>query len=98
MITNEISKRVACAGHRLERTLRARVLVVRTLEALMAIPILQIRKTEAGAWAVHVEFPGGGFEEISGFKSENEANRWIAEELQEWLDRRESHRLSSTKA
>src|SRR5205085_2678154 len=44
-LTNEISKRVACAGHRLERTLRARVLVVRTLEALMAIPILQIRKT-----------------------------------------------------
>jgi hypothetical protein len=64
----------------------------------MAIPILQIRKTETGAWVVHVEFPDGGFEEISGFESENEANRWIAEELQEWLDHRESLRLSSTHA
>ena len=56
----------------------------------MPVPILQIRKTEGDAWAVHVEFPGGGFEEISGFESESAANRWIAEELQKWLTHRES--------
>jgi hypothetical protein len=55
----------------------------------MTAPILQIRNKNGGAWSVHAEFPDGSFEEISGFKTENEANEWIAKDLQDWLDRRE---------
>ena len=39
---------------------------------------------------MHAEFPDGSFEEISGFRSENDANAWIAKDLQDWLDRREA--------
>ena len=52
------------------------------------MPILQIRNTNGGSWCVHAEFPDGSFEDIGGFKSEDEANQWIARELQQWLDRR----------
>jgi hypothetical protein len=55
----------------------------------MPIPILQIRNANGGGWMVRVEFPDGSFEEISGFKSENDANEWISKDLQDWLDRRE---------
>ena len=55
----------------------------------MTAPVLQIRNKNGGAWTVHAEFPDGSFEEISGFKTENEANEWVAKELQDWLDRRE---------
>jgi hypothetical protein len=64
--------------------------VVEGPEVLMPVPTLQIRKTEGDAWAVHVEFPSGGFEDISGFESESAANQWIAEELQAWLNHHES--------
>ena len=56
----------------------------------MSIPALQIRNKNGGAWTVHAEFPDGSFEEISGFRSENDANAWIAKDLQGWLDRREA--------
>jgi hypothetical protein len=62
----------------------------------MTIPILQIRNKNGGAWVVHAEFPDGSFEEISGFKTENEANEWIARELQDWLDRREQVAANKT--
>jgi hypothetical protein len=52
-------------------------------------PDLANPQQERGAWSVHAEFPDGSFEEISGFKTENEANEWIAKDLQDWLDRRE---------
>jgi len=55
----------------------------------MTAPVLQIRNKNGGAWTVHADFPDGSFEEISGFKTENEANEWVAKELQDWLDRRE---------
>ena len=55
----------------------------------MTAPILQIRNKNGGSWTVHAEFPDGSFEEISGFATENDANEWIAKELQNWLDRRE---------
>jgi hypothetical protein len=55
----------------------------------MSVPILQIRNTRSGDWTVHAEFPDGSFEDIPGFKSENEANEWVARELQAWLDGRE---------
>jgi hypothetical protein len=59
------------------------------------MPILQIRNTNGGDWSVHAEFPDGSFEEISGFKSENEANEWIANSLREWLDRRQKGTVSA---
>jgi hypothetical protein len=51
--------------------------------------VLQIRHNNGGAWTIHAEFPDGSVEEIPGFKSENEANEWIATDLQRWLDRRD---------
>jgi hypothetical protein len=50
------------------------------------IPVLQIRHTDGEAWKVAATWPDGRFEEIKGFKSESEANEWIAHSLQEWLD------------
>ena len=52
------------------------------------IPTLQIRNADGGAWCVHAEFPDGTFEDIGNFKTENDANEWIAKELQQWIDQR----------
>lgn len=52
------------------------------------MPALQIRNNDGGDWCVHAQFPDGSFEDIGGFKTENEANEWIARELQQWLDQR----------
>jgi hypothetical protein len=52
------------------------------------VPILQIRRTDGEDWCVAATWPDGHFEEITGFKSESEANEWIAESLQTWLDQR----------
>ena len=53
----------------------------------VTMPALQVRNAN-GDWRVHASFPDGNAEEISGFKTENEANTWIAEKLQDWLDHR----------
>jgi hypothetical protein len=50
------------------------------------IPILQIRHADGRAWKVAATWPGGRFEEIEGFKTESEANEWIAHSLQAWID------------
>jgi hypothetical protein len=55
----------------------------------MTMPILQIRNSNGGAWCVHAEFPDGSFEDVGGFRTENEANEWIAKDLQQWLEKRE---------
>jgi hypothetical protein len=52
------------------------------------IPVMQIRHTEKGEWFVAAKWPSGEVEDIRGFKSESDANEWIAKELQTWLDRR----------
>ena len=44
------------------------------------MPVLQIRNVNGGSWSVHAEFPNGTFEDISGFRTENEANEWIAKD------------------
>jgi hypothetical protein len=54
----------------------------------ITMPALQVRNTNGADWRVHASFPDGSFEEISGFQTENEANTWIAEKLQDWLDQR----------
>src|SRR5215203_4842661 len=56
--------------------------------AAATMPVLQIRNSNGGAWCVHAEFPDGTFEDVTGFKSENDANEWIAKDLQHWLDQR----------
>ena len=55
----------------------------------MSMPILQIRNSNGGAWSVHAEFPDGSVEDVGGFRTENEANEWIAKDLQQWLEKRE---------
>ena len=50
------------------------------------IPILQIRHANGEPWKVAATWPDGRFEEIRGFKTESEANEWIARSLQAWLD------------
>ena len=55
----------------------------------MSMPILQIRNSNGGAWCVHAEFPDGSVEDVGGFRTENEANEWIAKDLQQWLEKRE---------
>ena len=54
-----------------------------------SMPVLQIRSTNGGAWCVHAEFPDGSAADIKGFATENDANQWIATELQHWLEKRE---------
>jgi hypothetical protein len=51
-------------------------------------PVLQIRHRDGNDWIVAATWPNGAFEEILGFKSESEANEWIAKEFQAWLDER----------
>ena len=50
------------------------------------MPVLQIRNANGGAWCVHAEFPDGSSADIKGFTTENDANQWIATELQHWLE------------
>jgi hypothetical protein len=52
------------------------------------VPVLQIRHRNGDDWFVAVTWPHGQFEEIQGFKTESEANEWIAKEFQVWLNER----------
>jgi hypothetical protein len=51
-------------------------------------PVLQIRHRDGNDWLVAATWPSGEFEEIRNFKSESDANEWIAKEFQTWLDER----------
>jgi len=54
-----------------------------------SVPVLQIRRAEGeDEWCVAATWPDGHFEQIAGFKSERDANEWIAKSFQEWLDHR----------
>jgi hypothetical protein len=59
------------------------------------VPVLQIRHDEKDAWWVAAKWPSGQTEDIRGFSSEAEANAWIANELQAWLDKRAAEAVSS---
>lgn len=50
------------------------------------MPVLQIRHSEGHDWCVAATWPDGRYEEIAGFKNEQEANEWIATKFQAWLD------------
>jgi hypothetical protein len=53
-----------------------------------SVPVLQIRHSEGHDWLVAATWPDGRYEEIAGFKNESEANEWIANKFQSWLDNR----------
>ena len=54
----------------------------------MRTPVLQIRHQDGEDWFVAATWPDGRSEDICGFKSEQDANEWIAKEFQAWLDER----------
>jgi hypothetical protein len=54
-------------------------------------PTAQIRHSEAEGWRVAARWPDGHVEDIAGFKSELEANDWIADHFQEWLEMRKNN-------
>ena len=58
----------------------------------MTVPIMQVRHDSNDQWWVAAKWPDGAIEDIRGFKSENEANEWISNELETWLaGRKEKH-------
>jgi hypothetical protein len=53
------------------------------------LPSLQVRHSAQGdreSWTVRATWQDGSFEEISGFRNEAEANDWIANKFQTWLE------------
>jgi hypothetical protein len=55
-----------------------------------AKPVLQIRRSDVGKEiSVAAIWPNGRTQEVSGFKSESEANEWIANKFQQWLEEAE---------
>jgi hypothetical protein len=52
------------------------------------IPALQITHTVDDVWHVAAKWSDGHVENITAFESEVEANEWIANDFQEWLERR----------
>lgn len=54
----------------------------------MTVPVMQIRHDPTDRWWVAAKWPDGATEDIMGFKTESEANEWIATELEGWLEHR----------
>jgi hypothetical protein len=52
------------------------------------IPVMQIRHNEKDEWFVAAKWPDGRTEDVMGFATESDANAWIANELQAWLDQK----------
>jgi hypothetical protein len=57
-----------------------------------AVPIMQIRHSDTDRWTVAATWPDGRSEEIGEFKNESQANKWVADKLQQWLDTHENQR------
>ena len=62
------------------------------MTATSAMPILQVRHADEDGWSVHVTWPDGTSEKISGFKNESDANAWIADQFHDWLNERNKTR------
>ena len=60
----------------------------------MTGPVMQIRHDPSDRWWVAAKWPHGQIEDILGFRTESEANDWIANELDTWLE----HRRNEEKA
>ncbi len=54
----------------------------------MTMPVLQVRHDPQDRWWVAARWPNGEVENIRGFVSENDANAWIATEVDAWLENR----------
>ena len=54
-----------------------------------ATPVLQVRHRDGADWYVAVTWPSGRFEEVDGFRTESDANGWVAQRFQSWLDESE---------
>jgi hypothetical protein len=50
------------------------------------IPALQLRHAEGQDWRVVARWSDGRLEDIGRFKSELEANEWIAKHFQTWFE------------
>jgi hypothetical protein len=58
-------------------------------EMLTSLPTLQVRHSDTSdgeTWVVRATWEDGTFEEISGFRNEAEADDWITNKFQIWLD------------
>ena len=53
-----------------------------------AVPSFQIRHGDGDEWWVAATWPDGQIEDIASFKSELDANAWIAKEFPRWLEQR----------
>jgi hypothetical protein len=53
------------------------------------LPALQIRHADGEDWCVAATWADGRVEEIAGFKSEVDANDWIASGFPAWLEERQ---------
>jgi hypothetical protein len=54
-----------------------------------ALPVLQIRYSDTSgsdSWTVRATWEDGTFEEIPGFQSEQEADDWITNKFQIWVE------------
>ena len=60
-------------------------------------PIMQIRHSDGDDWTVAATWPDGSSEEVGAFKSEAQANKWVADKLQEWLDARKDRKSDPQK-
>jgi hypothetical protein len=60
---------------------------------MSSVPIMQIRHDTKDRWWVAATWPDGRREDVKGFATESEANEWIANELQTWLDERKEERV-----
>ncbi len=58
----------------------------------MAVPVMQIRHDTSDRWWVAAKWPHGQIEDIMGFRTEGEANDWIANKLDQWLERRRNRK------
>jgi hypothetical protein len=62
----------------------------------MPTPVLQIRTSDSGRdFSVAAKWDDGRLEEISEFKSESEANDWIARKFQDWIAGQDQARKGS---
>ena len=57
---------------------------------------MQIRHDSNDRWWVAAKWPDGRTEDIECFKSESEANTWIVDELDRWLEARKEGHASET--
>jgi hypothetical protein len=62
----------------------------------MTVPTMQIRHDSNDRWWVAAKWPDGRTEDIEVFKSEGEANTWIVDELDRWLETRIDGHASET--